>query len=67
MDDDVGLDWILSLCNMAFESVLCLNTGGIPLFKGKGERTECRNYRGIIMLSMVGKIYPRILVDEFVE
>ena len=44
------LDWIWRLCNMAFES------GGVPedwrsalifpLYKGKGKRTECSNYRG---------------------
>ena len=44
------LDWIWRLCNMAFES------GGapedwrsaliFPLYKGKGKRTECSNYRG---------------------
>ena len=34
-----------------------------PLYKGKGERTECKNYRSISFLSMVGKIYARILVD----
>ena len=28
----------------------------VPLYKGKGERTECKNYRGIL-LSVVGKIY----------
>ena len=29
----------------------------VPLYKGKGERTECKNYRGISLLSLVGKIY----------
>ena len=33
----------------------------VPLYKGKGERTECGNYRGISMLSVVGKIYAGIL------
>ena len=36
----------------------------VPLYKGKGERTECRNYRGTSMLSMVVKIYSGILVDS---
>jgi len=31
-----------------------------PLFK-KGEKTSCHNYRGITLLSHVGKIYTRIL------
>ena len=29
----------------------------VPLHKGKGERTECRNYRDISLLSLFGKIY----------
>ena len=31
--------------------------------KGKGERTECRSYKRISQLSLVRKIYARILVD----
>lgn len=27
----------------------------------KGDRTECKNYRGIALLSHVGKIYERVL------
>ena len=47
--------------------VLCLKTRSAviaPLCKGKGERTECKNYRGISLLSVVGKIYAGILVDR---
>ena len=33
----------------------------VPLYKGKGERTECKNYRGI---SVVGKIYVGILAER---
>ena len=36
----------------------------VPLYKGKGERTECNNYRGISLLSVVGKIYAGILVER---
>ena len=36
----------------------------VPVHKGKGERTECSNYRGISLLSVVGKIYVGILVDR---
>ena len=34
----------------------------VPLYKGKGERKECSNYRGISLLNVVGKIYEGILV-----
>ena len=29
----------------------------VLLYNGKGERTECKNYKGISLLSGVGKIY----------
>ena len=29
----------------------------VPLYKDKGERTTCGNYRGISLLSVTGKIY----------
>ena len=36
----------------------------VPLYKGRGERTECSIYKGITLLSVVGKIYAGILVDR---
>ena len=33
----------------------------VPLYKGKEEGTECKSYRGISMLSVVGKIYAGIV------
>ena len=63
--DDRVVDWIQRLCNTAFES------GGVPenwrsavivpLYKGKRERNECNNYRGIGLLRVVRK-YTGILV-----
>ena len=29
----------------------------VPLYRGKGERNECKNYRGIIWLGVVEEIY----------
>ena len=57
---DIVVDWIWRLCSRVFES------GVVPedwrsavivlLYFGKEERTECKNYRGINLLSMVGNI-----------
>ena len=35
-----------------------------PLYKGKGDRRECKNYRGISLLSIPGKVYGRILIEK---
>ena len=37
----------------------------VTLYNGKGESSECKNYRGISLLSVVQKIYAGILVDRF--
>ena len=36
----------------------------VPLHKGRGEIIKCKNYGGISLLSMGGKIYLDILVDK---
>ncbi len=36
----------------------------VPLYKGKGNREECNNYRGISLHSVSGKIYGRILNER---
>ena len=36
----------------------------IPLYMGKGGRNECKNYGGISLLSLVGKIYSGIQIDR---
>ena len=54
---------------MAFESDVApedwRSAATVPLYKVKGERTECSNYRGIILLSVIEKIYAGILVNRF--
>ena len=50
-EGDRAVDWIWRVCNMAFESGDVpegrRSAVIVPFYKGKGERTECRNYRGI--------------------
>ena len=62
---DVVVNWIWKLCNMAFESDVPEDLRSVvivPLHKGKGEMIKCKNYRGISLLSVVGKIYADIFV-----
>ena len=57
---DRVLDWIWRLYNMAFESKAVPEDWRsvviVPVYKGKRERNKCKNYRGISLLSRVGKI-----------
>ena len=34
----------------------------MPLYKGKGHKCECSNSRGISLLSVVGKLFGRVLI-----
>ena len=60
------VDLIWRLCIMAFESDVVpedwRSAMTVPVYNGKGERTEHSNYRVISLLRVVGKIYVRILV-----
>ena len=61
---------------MSLHAVLCFawNTGIIqtdwkrgivvPLWKGKGDRQDCNNYRGVTVLSVPGKVFARIILDR---
>ena len=36
----------------------------VPLYKGKGDKCECSNSRGISLLSVVVKLYGRVLIKR---
>ena len=65
---DSIVEWIWKLCKLAWEEGRVPEDwkSGIivPLYKGKGERDVCGNHRGICLLSVIGKIYGRILIDR---
>ena len=61
---------------MSLHAVLCSawNTGIIPtdwkrglvvpLWKENGEQQDCNNYRGVVLLSVPGKVFARIILDR---
>ena len=36
----------------------------VTLYKNKGDRTDCNNYRGISLLSIVGKLFARVILSR---
>ena len=34
----------------------------ITLYKNKGERSDCNNYRGISLLSVTGKVFAKVIL-----
>jgi len=39
----------------------------VPLYKGKGDKYECNSLRGISLLSVIGKVYGRVLIERIRE
>ena len=62
------VEWLTRVCKV------CLDEGRVPkewvrgiivpLYKGKGDRGDCKNYRGITLLSIPGKVYGRVLIEK---
>ena len=62
------LEWLVRLFNICFISSMVpldwVHACIVPLYKGKGDVHECGNSRGISLLSVVGKVYGRVLINR---
>ena len=59
---------IFGLLNLSFDmGVVPMDWRGaciVPLYKGKGDKYECSDSRGISLLSAVGKLFGRVLIEK---
>ncbi|CAK1596230.1 unnamed protein product, partial [Parnassius mnemosyne] len=39
----------------------------VPIYKAKGSQQDCKNYRGISLLSIVGKLYAKVLIERVMK
>ena len=62
------LEWLVRLLNLSFDMGIVpmdwLGACILPLHKGKGDKCECSNSRGISLLSVVGKLFGRVLIKR---
>jgi len=62
---DAMITWMQGIFNTAWKEGRIPDDWGkaviCPVFKNKGDRAECGNYRGISLLPHITKIYERIL------
>ena len=62
------LEWLVKLINLSFDmGVVPMDWRGaciVPLYKEKGDKCECSNSRGFNLLSVVGKLFGRVLIKR---
>ena len=65
------IDWLLRIFNRCMETGVVLQGWKVacivPIYKGKGDRREFANYKGISILSKPGKICGRVLISRVME
>ncbi len=68
---DDAVEWMLLKCERAWKEGEVPDDWKkaiiVPLYKGKGSRSECSSYRGKSLLSVPGKVYGRILTERLME
>ena len=62
------LEWLVQLLNLSFDmGVVPMDWHGaciVPLYKEMGDKCQCCNSRGISLLSVVGKLFGRVLTKR---
>ena len=62
---EIGIQWLTAICQKAWKERKVLedwqNAIVVPIWKKKGSKKDCSTYRGISLLSHVGKMYAKIL------
>ena len=65
------VEWLVRLLNVCFVAAMVpldwRSACVVPLYKGKGDKHECNSYRGISLLSVVGKLYGIVLIRRVRE
>ncbi len=68
---EIVIDWMVWICNLAWEQSRVPEAWSkaiiVPLYKGKGKREECNNYRGVSLHSVPGKIYGTIVNERMMK
>ena len=61
---EVVVEWLIKVLGVYFRAgevpADWLRSFIVPIYKGKGDKRVCGNYRGISLLSVVGKLFGRI-------
>ena len=62
------LERLVRLLNLSFDmGVVIMDWRGariVPPYKGKGDKCECSNWRGISLFIVVGKLFGRVLIKR---
>ena len=62
------LEWLRRLCKVCVLEEKVPNDWMraiiVPIYMGKGDRTECKNHRGINLFSILLKVHERILTEK---
>ncbi len=68
---EIVVDWMMWICSLAWEQSKVPEDWRkaiiVLLYKGKGKREECNNYRCISLLSVAGKVYGWILNERMMK
>jgi len=63
-----GIQWLTGVIKLVWQSGLIPSDWKkgiiLPIYKGKGSPKDCRNYRGITLLSVPSKVFATVLLNK---